>query len=262
MNDVSYTIFRKYKKLDEIIGIAVLFSSWLMNIFQCFFHYYSGFKLNYFLFNKLVSDNSQIVTSIPIKIDFERNNSIDKNQQSSQIRIKIERENENSRNINKSDRKLINLNNEEKKDENKNEEEVSYSKKIEAENVIKKLKIENNLIKMNLFQRIKASFKCGKGSKLQKMIHYFSEKIFAKFDLFYYISKLKSLKKLKNIFFEEKRKKLINFYSKIQGNIKSYERIEKEKNNSKNHNFVDYFMDLDDNNEIDIKLKKILNENL
>ena len=100
---------------------------------------------------------------------------------------------------------------------------------------------------------------CGKDSYKDKIINYFFKKITKKFNIFYYLKQIKTLKIIKNSTLKNEQIKLITLVSSKQYNVKMNEENKKTlSQEEKNSKILNYFVDAY-NPEKDTPEQKILN---
>jgi hypothetical protein len=226
---------------------------------------FNSFEENY---NNNLSKKFFSKKNILNKKDLEINNELKEIENENNNEINIIQEDKNNSNLffNPYEKKNIAreiLKKVEKEKKEKSTISVNEKEKNETES---KLKISSHIIFESLTKSNKKNYinyfywiNRSRVNKQKKKIFDFFEKVYEKieekFDIFYYLRKIRNLEILKKILFEEKTEKLLDFYS---NKLYSFINIDKKTNNeiSSADELLELIKSIDNNYEINNKLIK------
>lgn len=251
----SKIYFRKYAWFDEIIGDAAVVASCVSTFLGFFYSFYSDFKFKSFMFRKLIMNYN-------FNDDTEDNKKINNLDSLSKIFTKKEE------NINGDNKENLLIS----KNDTINISDISEKEMVSKSNINNNsttnllLTNENDLsrriAKTKRFdqlasQKIKTKwnylsylFSClKKNKKKYNDIDNVAEKYESKFDIFFYLRRMRNVNLINNILLNEKQKNIIKMLSRK----KSFESLEKENKNN-NFNFLKNLSELNCNDEINRRI--------
>jgi len=269
---IKKTYSRVYPFIAEWIENATLFISWICILLQFIYSFYNNYKYKWFIFKTIVNyedeDNPpKIIKDLDLN-EFERKKNLSSESNLKKIKemkddksdiSSFSEENKNEKNL-----ELIEMDKDYNKRNSENNEEIienntpSLNKElipIDSKMIFDSLTKSNKKKNSNYLKFVLSIAKFKKG-KLFTLFEKVCNNVEKKFDVFYYLKKIKNIKLLKKLLLEEHTHKLLNL---ISNKLYSSSIINENNVNKKKKLDADEFSkiinSIDDNNEMNKKLR-------